>query len=69
MASLVLVLKKSLFNYMHGVGFDFPLSEWFDFKVSRTRIRPNFIEQCLANEALPTPESQVPNHSGWVAIR
>ncbi|MGB5930056.1 MAG: radical SAM protein, partial [Cyclobacteriaceae bacterium] len=25
-------LKKSLFNYMHGLCFDFPLQQWFDFK-------------------------------------
>jgi len=23
-------LKKSIYNYMHGVGLDFPLSEWFE---------------------------------------
>lgn len=26
-------LKKSLFNYMHGVGFELSLNEWFDFKI------------------------------------
>lgn len=42
-------LKKSLFNYMHGIGFDFELSEWFDFKVPRTTIPPNYIEDCLVH--------------------
>lgn len=40
-------LKKSLFNFMHGVGFDFPLQDWFDFKTPKTKIQPNFIENCL----------------------
>ena len=40
-------LKKSLFNYMHGIGFDEPLSFWFDFKVPRTTIAPNYIEKVL----------------------
>ena len=40
-------LKKSLFNFMHDVGFDLPLHEWFDFKVPRTTIAPNYIEPCL----------------------
>ncbi len=40
-------LKKSLFNYMHGICFDFPLQEWFDFKVPRTRIVPDYIENAL----------------------
>jgi len=45
-------LKKSLFNFMHGVGFDIPLNEWFDFKTPRTTIQPNFIEKCIDSEGL-----------------
>ncbi len=40
-------LKKSLFNYMHGIGFDFPLQEWFDFKTPKTSIPSNYIAQAL----------------------
>ncbi len=40
-------LKKSLFNYMHGIGFDLPLQDWFDFKIPKTNIDPNFIYNCL----------------------
>lgn len=29
-------LKRSLFNYMHGLCFDYDLQEWFDFSVPRT---------------------------------
>ncbi len=36
-------LKKSLFNFMHGLCFDFNLQEWFDFKIPATTISPNFI--------------------------
>ena len=43
-------LKKSLFNYMHGIGFDEGLQEWFDFEVPRTTIPPNVIESNLQNE-------------------
>jgi hypothetical protein len=43
-------LKKSIFNYMHGICFDHPLQEWFDFKIPRTTIAPDFIEQCLAGD-------------------
>ena len=45
-------LKKSLYNFMHGIGFDIPLHEWFDFKTPRTKIAPNFIEQALNDEEL-----------------
>jgi len=40
-------LKKSLFNYMHGICFDYDLQEWFDFKIPKTKISPSYIEDCL----------------------
>ena len=40
-------LKKSLFNYMHGIGFDLPLQDWFDFKIPDTNIHPDFIYNSL----------------------
>lgn len=40
-------LKKSLLNYMHGIGLDFALSEWFEFKVPRTSVPKNYIETSL----------------------
>ena len=46
-------LKKSLFNYMHGLCFDFELQEWFDFKVPRTKIALDYIVSVLENEAFP----------------
>jgi len=44
-------LKKSLFNYMHGVCFDFALQDWFDFKIPRTKIPEDFIFDALHNDA------------------
>lgn len=43
-------LKKSLYNYMHGIGFDLALNEWFDFKTPKTTISRNFIEDALNQE-------------------
>lgn len=40
-------LKKSLFNYMHDVGFDLPLQDWFDFNVPRTTISHDYIYHAL----------------------
>ncbi|MFC4140848.1 B12-binding domain-containing radical SAM protein [Pedobacter mendelii] len=40
-------LKKSLFNFMHGICFDYGLQDWFDFKIPRTKIPSDFIEQAL----------------------
>jgi len=42
-------LKKSLFNYMHGICFDFPLQDWFEFKVPLTKIASNFIQKAILN--------------------
>ena len=43
-------LKKSLFNYMHGICFDYELQEWFDFKIPKTKIAPDYIISCLEKE-------------------
>lgn len=43
-------LKKSLFNYMHGINFEIPLQDWFDFKIPKTTIHPDYIHDCLLEE-------------------
>jgi radical SAM superfamily enzyme YgiQ (UPF0313 family) len=54
-------LKKSLYNFMHGIGFEIPVHEWFEFKVPRTNISKNFIEKATQNEPLSfdRPNSKV----------
>ncbi|QRE26900.1 B12-binding domain-containing radical SAM protein, partial [Flavobacterium psychrophilum] len=43
-------LKKSLFNYMHGLCFDYTLQDWFDFKIPKTTVKPNFIYNSIQKE-------------------
>lgn len=43
-------LRKSLINFMHGYGFDLPLQNWFDFKIPRTKVDPDFISNALDDE-------------------
>jgi hypothetical protein len=43
-------LKKSLFNYMHGICFDHSLQDWFDFKIPRTTINPDFIQNAIEDQ-------------------
>ncbi|WP_075351665.1 B12-binding domain-containing radical SAM protein [Algoriphagus marinus] len=43
-------LRKSLFNYMHGVGFDIPLREWFDSKVPNPSVSNTYILKELEKE-------------------
>ena len=54
-------LKKSLFNYMHGIGLDMPLQDWFDFKIPRTLIPKNYIARILKPEAeqMPKPNAKI----------
>ncbi len=46
-------LKKSLLNFMHGIGLDFSLHEWFDFKVPRTSVPKTYIAAALREETEP----------------
>ena len=43
-------LKKSLFNFMHGICFDYELQDWFDFKIPKTKIPQDFIFDALQEE-------------------
>ena len=43
-------LKKSLFNFMHGICLDYDLQDWFDFTIPKTTIRPDFIYEALEEE-------------------
>lgn len=40
-------LAKALFNYMHGIGFEMPLQQWFDFIVPNTAVPYDFIENSI----------------------
>lgn len=60
-------LRKSLFNYMHGVGFDIPLKNWFDFKVPTTTISKKYIQQQIENAAPLTYKDQ--NRILWIGAQ
>ena len=40
-------LSKSLYNFMHGICFDYPLQDWFEFKIPKTIIPHDFIENAI----------------------
>ena len=40
-------LKKALYNYMHGMGYDYPMNFWFDKTISEPDISATFIEKAL----------------------
>ncbi|MFV8466184.1 B12-binding domain-containing radical SAM protein [Flavobacterium sp. LB1P62] len=43
-------LKKSLFNFMHGICFDYELQDWFEFKIPKTKISSDFIFDALQED-------------------
>lgn len=78
-------LKKSLFNFMHGVGFNFPLQEWFDFEIPETTVSGDFIYNALVGSGhaltLPRPHAKIawlgpepllftsPDSEAWVQLQ
>lgn len=40
-------LKKAIYNYMHGLGFDYPVSFWFEKTVAEPDIDPDYIATAL----------------------
>lgn len=53
-------LKKSLLNYMHGACLDYPLHKWFDHKVPKTSIAPDYIAKALEEtELLSKPNVKI----------
>ena len=49
-------LAKAIYNYMHGIGLEQPLSFWFDFKVPRVKHRPDLIYKAIQQPAKPDAE-------------
>ena len=50
-------LKKSLFNYMHGLCFEFDHQEWFDFDVPNTQIPEQYIADAIENYETKRPKA------------
>lgn len=57
-------LKKSLFNFMHGIGFELSLQEWFDFEIPNTTISETYIEDCLN---FPPENTKPSSKVVWIA--
>jgi hypothetical protein len=54
-------LKKSLYNFMHGIGFELPLQKWFEFKIPRTTIPRDFIENAIEEDekSFVSPDTKI----------
>ncbi|WP_018476802.1 B12-binding domain-containing radical SAM protein [Pontibacter roseus] len=52
-------LAKALYNYMHGVALEEPLSFWFDFKVPRVTVDRNLIAKAIQEPGKPDSERKL----------
>jgi hypothetical protein len=52
-------LNKSLLNFMHGLHINEPLQKWFDFKIPKTLVSPEY----LANALNETDASSAKTHA------
>ncbi len=59
-------LKKALLNYMHSACYDYPLQKWFDFKVPKTTIAPDFIKRAIEE---PVLHGNANNRVIWLGIQ
>ena len=49
--ALGLGLKKAVYNFMHGIGLDQDVRQWFDFPVPKPKVSRQFIARALAGPA------------------
>jgi hypothetical protein len=40
-------LNKAVYNFMHGIGTDFPIKDWFDFRVPAVSIKKNYVNKAI----------------------
>ena len=40
-------LRKAIYNYMHGIGLDEDVRNWFDFPVPKSKVSPSFVSRAL----------------------
>ena len=43
-------LKKSLYNFMHGIGFDIPVQDWFEFELPHPSVDEHYIQSSIEAE-------------------
>ena len=57
--ALGVVLKKAIYNYMHGIGLEQDVRQWFPFKVPRSTVPRHYVARALAEPlAAAAPKGQ-----------
>ncbi len=58
-------LNKALYNFMHGIGMELPVEDWFDFRIPRVGIKKNFIRLAI-NEKLVSDRERMKAKLAWL---
>jgi hypothetical protein len=62
-------LNKAVYNFMHGIGMDFPVREWFEFKVPLvSKKRKKYVAQAINDREVPDKD-RLQSRVLWLEIR
>ena len=61
-------LNKALYNFMHGIGTDLPVKDWFDHKVPAISVKRNYVKQAV-QEKPASDEEQLKSRVLWLENR
>lgn len=46
-------LNKAVYNFMHGIGTDLPVADWFDFKLPAISVNRNYVKRAAKQHLAP----------------
>jgi hypothetical protein len=58
-------LNKAVYNFMHGIGTDFPIKDWFDFRVPAVSVKRTSVREAI-NEKPPFDGDLLKNRVFWI---
>jgi hypothetical protein len=59
-------LTKAVYNFMHGIGMEFPIPEWFTFPVPRVSLRKDFVGKALEERPGPDEKKMLAGKLLWL---
>jgi radical SAM superfamily enzyme YgiQ (UPF0313 family) len=61
-------LNKAVYNFMHGIGTDLSVKDWFDFHVPAISVKRNYVEQAI-NENPAFDNERLKSRILWIENR
>ena len=66
--AFALGLNKAIYNFMHGIGTELSIRQWFDFPVSTVSVKRNYVEQAVTGKPAFNSE-QMSSRMLWLGNR